>query len=144
MKALVARIWRGVKSTGTLQVEEYRASIQALNIFFGAIIGVSFGQIGEIAITDYMVLLMLTAVTVTVILIVSNTRRFLYSMLSLILVMGTFWYATYHDPVVPGIPRLLFPTLLVWSALALLTEFTPREKEEREKDAGAAGGDSAE
>ncbi|MGB3722852.1 MAG: hypothetical protein WA979_08550 [Pacificimonas sp.] len=129
MKSLVARIWRGVKSTGTLQVEEYRASVQALNIFFGAIIGVSFGQIGDIDIPNYMLLLFVTSATVTVILIVSNTRRFVYSSLLLIAVLGSVWYGIYRGAVFTDVPRLLFPTLLVWSAMALLTEFTPREKD---------------
>lgn len=54
--------------------------------------------------------------------------------------MFVFWRMMCRDPIVAETPRLLFPTLLVRSVMALLTEFTPRTEEKREKDAGANDG----
>lgn len=131
MRQIVRRAWTGFKSTLVLQAEEYRASVQALNLFFGAIIGVSFAGAVGLPLEDYSVLLFITAMIVTIILIVSNSRRRFYSFAQLGLVMLGAWYVFVREPFMDGIPATLFPTLAVWSLLAALTEFTPREKRDR-------------
>jgi hypothetical protein len=133
MKSGVKRLWSGLTWAFVLQREEYRASLQALNIFFGAIIGVAFGRIEQMPVLDYIMLLFLTAAIVSFILVVSNTRRRFYSAIALSLIMGASWFLLYEKPIFAETPRLLFPTLLVWSMMALLTEFSPREREARDK-----------
>ena len=128
MKAFWRRIGGTLRGTFVLQAEEYRASIQGLNLFFGAILGVGFVGAEEMAMGDYMALLAVTACAVMLILTVSFSRRRLYSVLQLAVMMAALWYIFVHAPFVVGIPNTLFPTLAVWSLLATVTEFTPREK----------------
>ena len=51
-----------------LTAKEYEASINALNIFFGAVIGISLGSIGDIPTLGYVQLLVITSAAVTSIL----------------------------------------------------------------------------
>lgn len=127
MLNLLKKTWRGFKSTFVLQAEEYRASVQSLNIFFGAIIGVSFARIENMPMFEYASLLVITAAAVSIILIVSNTRRRIYSALNLLLMLAALWFMFAYEPIFEGIPDQLLPTLIVWAVMAILTEFTPRE-----------------
>ena len=134
MRRKLRQVWNGARSSFVLQAEEYRASIQGLNLFFGAIIGVSFAGAEDLPLEDYASLLLLTAAIVMIILIVSNTRRRLFGFLQLLIATGVAWYVMVRDPFIDGIPAPLFPTLAIWSLLAALTEFTPREKERDRRD----------
>ena len=136
MRHGLRQIWSSVRSSFVLQAEEYRASIQGLNLFFGAIIGVSFASAESLPVRDYAALLFLTAAIVMIILIVSNTRRRIYSVVQLVAVMAGAWVVLVRRPFIEGIPPSLFPTLAIWSLLAALTEFTPREKDARDGQDG--------
>jgi hypothetical protein len=110
---------------------EYRANIDGLNIFFGAVLG--FVLAGSEALGDFWfgVLLVVTAgIVVSILYITASKQRLVYSALALgiILTLGE-WL----EPFLPGaasIPAKLQPTLAVWALLTILVEFLPREERE--------------
>ncbi|MEO0441594.1 MAG: hypothetical protein AAF067_12065, partial [Pseudomonadota bacterium] len=115
---------------------EYEASINALNIFFGAVIGISLGSIGDIPTMDYVLLLIITAAAVTAILFVTYSERQYWSILLVGLVLFAMWSMNEGDDQIVKLPPKLLPTLAVWALMAISTEFTdlvPDEEKEKEK-----------
>ena len=126
-KGLLQRI----ATFGSLQREELQASINALHLFFGAIIGVNFSDLQELPPKEYALVLFLTAFLIAMILIVSNTRRKIWSAFQLLITLAGYYYLFRVDPLIEGISDNLMVTLGVWAACALLYEFgTPVEKDE--------------
>ena len=113
---------------------EIEASIQALNIFFGAVIGISLAGIEEVPMVSYLAILVMTAAVVMMILMVSNSHRRLWHAVSMVAVLGMLWWLTVIDPAdspfIEHLPERLLPTLTVWATMALLTEFAPRVRDE--------------
>ncbi|MEL6875896.1 MAG: hypothetical protein AAGM33_10510 [Pseudomonadota bacterium] len=120
MKKLLARLNNYFKYTR----KEYEASINALNIFFGAVIGISLGSIGDIPTMDYVLLLVVTATAVTSILFVTYSERQYWSILLVGLVLFALWSMSNGDDRVIDLPPKLLPTLAVWAVMAISTEFT--------------------
>lgn len=127
----IKQIRRHVSNPGKLTQREYEASLNALNIFFGAIIGVSLGNIEKMPTINYVVLLLITASIVSTILVVSYSHRRFQNMLVMILVLAMAWYAhlylTDESPI--AFPEKLLPTLSVWAAMAIMLEFTEKMQE---------------
>ncbi|WP_438729190.1 hypothetical protein ACR9YC_01980 [Parasphingorhabdus sp. DH2-15] len=127
----VQMIKRNVGDPNKLTQREYEASLNALNIFFGAIIGVSLGNIEAMSVEDYVVLLIATATIVSTILIVSYSHRRIWNMMMMFSLLGLAWYVDIYK--VKGIdidfPEKLLPTLSVWAGLAILLEFTEKTPE---------------
>ncbi|MBZ6377531.1 hypothetical protein B5C34_04455 [Pacificimonas flava] len=117
-----------------MQREEYRAAVDSLNLFFGAIVGVAFARIESMATADYTLLLVMTAVLIAAILTVANSRRRLYSAFGMLLMFAAYHYLFIYEEAVGAIPETLFPTLCVWGALMLLYEFSPRERDRAPTD----------
>lgn len=105
-----------------ISAKEYEASINALNIFFGAVIGVSLGNVGDIATWDYVQLLVLTAAAVTAILFVTYSERRYWSIVTAVAVLCVLWVMDHRDDSFNFPPKLL-PTLGVWAGMAIITEF---------------------
>jgi len=106
-----------------MTAKEYEASVAALNIFFGAVIGVSLGNLENTSIRDYIELLIGTSAAVMSILFITYSDRKLYSLFSAVFLMGLIWWFGYFDEDKFSLPPKLLPTLGVWLLLALLTEF---------------------
>lgn len=113
--------------------KEYEASINALNLFFGAVIGVSLGSIAEIATREYVVLLISTATAVTTILFVSYSDRRYWSILLMLVALAALWWIGESKDNLLVLPSKLMPTLGVWAAMAMVTEFTDLVPEESTK-----------
>ena len=113
---------------------EYRANIDGLNIFFGAVLG--FVLAGSETLDDFGfgVLLAGTAgIVVSILYITSSEHRLGYSVLTLALIASM---GTWLEQLVPGsqsIPAKLQPCLLVWALMTMSVEFLPREKAEADK-----------
>lgn len=122
---------------GYLRQDEYRASINALNIFFGAIIGVNFSNLQALPPRDYAYILFLTSALVVLILIVSNTRRKVWSAVQLIAALAGYYYLFRVDVLIEGVSDHLLITLAIWAGSALLYEFSPREPEDESADRDA-------
>ncbi|WP_108810774.1 hypothetical protein [Sphingorhabdus sp. Alg231-15] len=116
-----------------LTQREYEATINALNIFFGAIIGVSLGNITEIPLQDYIMLLVVIATMVSSILMVTYTHRPLWNSLVLAVIFLAAWYAESDSSgQLIDFPDRVLPTLSVWAAMAIMTEFTDRTRDPEE------------
>jgi hypothetical protein len=118
-------MWEKIRKYLGLSISpgEYRATVNALNIFFGAVIGVSLGQTIDMPEADYMLLLAGTSAFVTGILYVSYSERRARNIVILILTIGAAWYSLSDGSPPPiEIPPKLLPTLTVWAAMAILTE----------------------
>ena len=113
MRGWLSKVWRQTQSYGTWQRSEYRASMDSLNLFFGAITGVAFSDLGSLPTEDYSALLVITALLVALILTFSNTRRRLMALLNLLLGLAGYWYLCIHEEAFGKLPQTVFPTLLV-------------------------------
>lgn len=123
----------GAKNYFKLTRKEYDASINALNLFFGAVIGVSLGSIDEIATREYVILLISTATVVTTILFVSYSDRRHWSILLMLVALVVLWWIGASKDNLLVLPSKLMPTLGVWASMAIVTEFTDIVPEEDKK-----------
>lgn len=108
---------------------EYRANLNGLGIFFGAVLGFVMAGTEALAPRDFTLMLFVVAAIVITILYVSNSPyRLAYGAL------GALMIATL--PQMLGrilsdgapIPPHLQPTLGVWLAITVAVEFLPRDK----------------
>lgn len=108
---------------------EYRANIEGLNIFFGAVLGFVLAGAEALDAWRFAVVLLLVGTTVvTILYITASDRRLAYAALAALVVaviprvadqlLGT----GFHRP-----PKVQ-PTLAVWAALIIVIEFAPRER----------------
>jgi len=108
---------------------EYRANLDGLNLFFGAVLGVVMASTDQLAARDFTVMLIITAGLVVALLYVSSGRyRLIYAAVAalLLLLLPRFLGRALNDPT--GIPEHLQPTLLVWLGFIVIVEFAPRER----------------
>ena len=118
---------RGLLHTlGVMEHGEYRAALDALNLFFGAIIGVQFARVEGLSLADYALLLVLTASLVALILIVSNTRRRLWAFVQLALFFAAYSWIVLSEMLAGDIGARLVVTLGCWALAALVYEYSPR------------------
>ncbi len=120
-------IAKGLSDTGRLRESEYRASVDALNLFFGAIVGVNFAGLTDLSSADYAILLFITATLIGFILMVSKTTRRIWSAVQLTIFMAGYAWLGLVEKVIEGVDEKLVITLAVWTGAALLAEFTPRD-----------------
>lgn len=131
----MSRRWLAEKiRIGRISEREYRANIDGLNIFFGAVLG--FVLAGSETLDNFwfgMLLAMTSGIVVSILYITASEQRFTYSALALVLI-GTM--NTVLEDILPGansVPAKLQPCLLVWALMTISVEFLPREKAEAEK-----------
>ena len=128
----IREVWTGFSGEGRLHEREHRASMDALNLFFGAIVGVNFANQSAMDVKDYAVLLFLTACLIALILIISNMSRRIWSAIQLIIIFGAYYLLTMVEKIVGEVDEKLVVTLAVWAGAALLFEFTPRDPDPEE------------
>lgn len=111
---------------------EYRANIEGLNIFFGAVLGFVLADAEALDAWRFALVLLLVGTTVvTILYITASDRRLAYAILSagVIAVMpriaDQLLGAGFH------LPPKVQPTLAVWAALIIGIEFAPRERNAR-------------
>jgi hypothetical protein len=123
-------------SWGRMTHGEYRANLNGLGIFFGAVLGFVMAGTETLEPIDFALTLFLAAtVVITILYVSSSPRRIAYALVSAILIAGL--------PRILGellsegaqIPRNLQPTLAVWLGITLIVEFLPREKHPAEPPA---------
>lgn len=114
-----------------MSAREYRANIEGLNIFFGAILGVVMTDLGDLSPLIYAVVLtVIASFVVTIIYITASTQRRSYAFYALIGLLG-LWAAAHrfgapHGLNLAHIDRRVIPTLAVWLAMTIIVEFAPR------------------
>jgi len=107
---------------------EYDASINALNIFFGAVIGITLGGALTKDVADYVIILLMSVGAVISILYISYSERKWMGVASLVVSIVCMLLINYTSSEKgEGIifPQKLVPTLAVWSIMALITEYIP-------------------
>jgi hypothetical protein len=115
-------------SWGRMTHAEYRANLNGLNIFFGAVLGVVMAGTDALAPLPFAMTLFLSATLVITILYVSSSpRRITYSLLAALFIAGLPHLLPLLTNGAP-VPPHLQPTLAVWLAITVLAEFLPREK----------------
>ena len=114
-----------------MTASEYRANLQGLNVFFGAVLGAVRAGAERLNAWDYgMTLLLVASLIITILYISSSKRRLLYSAYALIAIAVP---PRFVDKLIDGkIASLVYlqVTLLVWALMAILVEFAPRERSE--------------
>jgi hypothetical protein len=118
---------------------EYRANIDRLNIFFGAVLGFVLAGSERLTSLGFATLLAATAgIVVSILYITASKHRLAYSVLALALV---FSMGGWLEDVLPGadsLPPKLQPCLAVWALLTIMVEFLPREKGEADATTSAS------
>jgi hypothetical protein len=108
---------------------EYRANSEGLNIVFGATLGFVLAGAEKLNTLHFITVLVLTvSIVVSILYISASARRFAYGFYAL---LGIFAMPFIVEPLFSGaveLPGKLQPTLMVWAIVALVIEFTPREK----------------
>lgn len=131
---------RGMRLTARMRMtqREYRANIDGLNIFFGAVLG--FVLAGSETLDNFWFGFLLAAtagIVVSILYITASEQRVGYSVLALAL---TATMGTVLEDILPGansLPAKLQPCLLVWALMTISVEFLPREKAEADKSTAA-------
>lgn len=123
----------GWLSFGSFYTEDdYRANRQGLNIFFGAVLGMVMGKTEKLGPADFGFALFMTAALVILIQRItfgSLASRLFYSFatIGIIFLMPELFDSIYRSD--KEFPVHIQVTLLVWTAMIALMEFTPRKKE---------------
>jgi hypothetical protein len=122
----------GWLSFGSFYTEDdYRANRQGLNIFFGAVLGMVMGKTEKLGPVDFGFVLFMTAALVILIQRItfgSLASRIFYSLatIGIIFLMPELFDSIYQSN--NEFPVHIQVTLLVWTGMIALMEFTPRRK----------------
>ncbi|WP_073973807.1 hypothetical protein [Erythrobacter donghaensis] len=124
--------WYSIPTSLAISEAEYRANISGINIVFGAVLGFVLAKIEGLPPLDFMVVLITSAAAVVAILYLGSTEhRLFYGMLAggtialLPMVLERFG--------IPPIPKLQ-PTLIAWTIMVLVVEFSPRRPANTESE----------
>lgn len=119
------------KITGLTRIteREYRANLEGMNIFFGAVLGIVLGGTETMAPLKFAGLLAMSAGAVVSILYISSSRnRLAYAAITALIVFAL--PGMLETVIGAGLaPDHLQPTLAVWAAMVVGVEFLPREAE---------------
>lgn len=129
-----------LKSLGRMTEGEYRANLNGLGIFFGAVLGFVMAGTETLGPRDFALTLFLSATAVICILYVSSSpQRLFYAAITALYI--AILPTVLHDLLGKGaaIPRNLQPTLAVWLVITLFVEFMPRDRTAAGKPDDEAG-----
>jgi hypothetical protein len=125
---------RGLVDSVRMSHEEYRANLNGLNIFFGAVLGFVLAGMEGAGPKAFTWMLFMTSGTIIGILYVSASRqRLVYLILAAFLIyqLPRILKVVEHSR---EFPPNLQPTLAVWLAMTALVEFLPRKRNEPNAD----------
>ena len=127
---MIGRVGKALRqvSVPTMTHEEYRANLNGLSIFFGAVLGFVLAGMEMAGPVQFTWMLFMTSGTIISILYVTASKHRLgYLLLSALLIYGLPRWMTFlgHGD---NFPHNLQPTLAVWLAITAAVEFLPREK----------------
>jgi hypothetical protein len=113
---------------GRMTNGEYRANIEGMNIFFGAVLGIVLGGTDAIPAFDFAFLLLTAAATVISILYISSSEN-RYTYIALTAFIIAFLPRIIESIIAPArAPDHLQPTLAVWALMVTIVELLPRER----------------
>lgn len=106
---------------------EYRANIEGLNIFFGAVLGFVLAGAETLDARHFaLVLLMISSAVVTILYITASHKRISYAALAVVVIALLPHVADQLLGANAHLPPKVQPTLAVWAAMMILVEFAPR------------------
>jgi hypothetical protein len=106
---------------------EYRANLDGLNIFFGAVLGFVLAGAETLSPFAFTLLLIMTAsIVITILYISSSDHRLTYTMFAIAVIATLPLLPNALMPGVAFLPRNLQPTLAVWLGMTIFVEFAPR------------------
>jgi len=127
---------RGARLAAKIRMteREYRANIDGLNIFFGAVLGFVLAGSETLDNIWFGMLLAVTAgIVISILYITASAQRITYSILALGLIASMGAWLEDFLPGAQSVPAKLQPCLLVWALMTIAVEFLPRETGEPEK-----------
>ena len=110
---------------------EYRANLNGLNMFFGAVLGFVIAGIERLDTIEFSwILVAVTGVVVSILYVSASKQRIAYGLTTLMLILFLPLFAGVFLDEGEAIPNKLQPTLAVWAILTLSIEFLPRRPDE--------------
>lgn len=114
---------------GRMSVGEYRANLNGLNMFFGAVLGFVLAGTERLSSLQFgLVLFFLAGAVITILFISSSRNRVAYAVLAL---AYAACFPEAVDMMLKGeglVPGQIRPTLLVWTMMTILVEFWARDR----------------
>ena len=121
---------------GRMTHAEYRANLDGLNMFFGAMLGLVMAGTERLSGPMFgAVLLMISGIVVTILYVSASRHRLGYSVLA---VAMTALIPTIIDDLLGArgaLPDKVQPTLIVWAVMTIAIEFYPRDRDASVKNA---------
>ncbi len=119
---------------GKMSHLEYKAMLNGLNIFFGAVLGFVLAGTENLSSLEFGVMLSILATAVILILYISSSKhRILYSIFALIIALLAPDMIEGALKIQGAISEKVQPTLVVWALMTIVVEFWPQNKPEAEK-----------
>jgi hypothetical protein len=118
----------GKVGLGKMSVGEYQATLNGLNMFFGAVMG--FVLTGTEALSSFqfgVILMMLAGVVISIPYIASSRHRVAYSIYALVAALAFPELVEVTLRTEARVPHKIRPTLLVWTVMTIFVEFWGRE-----------------
>jgi hypothetical protein len=104
---------------------EYQSMNNGINIVFGAVLGVVLTRTEDLSAADFMFVLATSAIAVSQILALGIHERRLQYIIGAVVAIALLPLIL-QSLGIPPIPKLQ-PTLIVWTAMVLLVELSPRK-----------------
>jgi hypothetical protein len=121
---------------------EYRANLNGLNIFFGAVLGFVLAGMESLRPFQFGLLLTMISGTVIGILYVSSSRhRLAYTAVTAFMIFELPRWLHFVVQTGEQFPQNLQPTLAVWLGMTAFVEFLPREPDRLGSSAAVQPGD---
>ena len=113
---------------GKMSQGEYRANINGINMFFGAVLGVVLAGMEKLTQVQFGLALLMLAGNVTSILFITGSRhRVVYAIYTIIISLATPSAIDFMLRTKNAIPDKVVPTLLVWTFMTIMVEFWGRD-----------------
>jgi len=118
---------------------EIAANHAGLNVFFGAVLGFVMAGTERLDSLEFAyVLLVVSAVVISILYVSASRQKVAYSILTLVLIFVLPRAAGMVLDQGETLPDKLQPTLLVWTLLSVFIEFLPRRKDKPDDSATEA------
>ncbi len=116
---------------GRMSANEYRANLNGLNMFFGAVLGLALTGTEKLNALQFGVILAgLAGIVISILYISSSRSRVAYSIYALV---SALIFPELMDHLLRGhglVPDKIRPTLLVWTLMTVCVEFWARDKDQ--------------
>ncbi|MEM8725915.1 MAG: hypothetical protein AAGE86_10380 [Pseudomonadota bacterium] len=123
--------WYKIPPSFRITEREYRANIEGMNIVFGAVLGFVLVGAENVAVRDFIGLLVLSSAIVIMILYLGSSEYKLFNAVIVAVSIAFLPYVAVDLFDITEVPKLQ-PTLAIWALMVLIVEMIPREIENKE------------